>query len=108
MVGFTADWDPSCKFMEKLVLNTQQVKDVVDAHQVVPLLADWTDGDNEVTAMLERLGSKNIPILAIFPAGQPDAPIVLRGAYTQQQVIDALKQAGPSSAGSANKTVSLR
>jgi thiol:disulfide interchange protein len=80
------------------VLNTEDVKKVIDNNQVVPLLADWTNGDEEVTAMLELLGSKQVPVLAIFPAGRPNDPIVFRDPYTQEQLIEALQKAGPSKA----------
>ena len=35
-------------------------------------------------------------MLAIFPAANPNRPIVLRGGYTRQTLLDALKKAGPS------------
>jgi thiol:disulfide interchange protein DsbD len=104
MVDFTADWCLVCKSLEKLVLNTEPVKGVIDAHQVVPLMADWTNGDEEVTAMLELLGSKQVPVLAIFPAGRPNEPIVFRDPYTRQQLIDALQKAGPSQAAAGEAT----
>ena len=68
----------------------------MQANGVVTLQADWTHGQPEVTAMLELLGSKQVPVLAIFPAGNPNEPIVLRGGYTQQMLLDALEKAGPS------------
>jgi thiol:disulfide interchange protein len=98
MVDFTADWCLICKTLEKVVLNTEDVKKVVDTNQIVPMLADWTNGDEEVTAMLELLGSKQVPVLAIFPAGRPNEPIVFRDPYTQEQLIEALRKAGPSKA----------
>jgi thiol:disulfide interchange protein len=96
LVDFTADWCLTCKALEAAVLNTQEVCDVVAANRIVTLHADWTHADPEVTRMLEALGSKQVPVLAIFPADNPNAPIVLRGGYTQQVLLDALKQAGPS------------
>ena len=104
MVDFTADWCLICKSLEKLVLNTEDVKEVIDTNQIVPLMADWTSGDEEVTAMLELLGSKNVPVLAIFPAGRPNEPIVFRDPYTQQQLIEALQKAGPSKSAAGQAT----
>ena len=66
----------------------------------MPLLADWTEESPEIKAMLETLQSRSIPVLAVFPAGGPNdpppAPIILRDLITESQVLDALKQAGPS------------
>lgn len=42
-------------------------------------------------ALLESLGSKSIPILAIFPKDKPDSPLVLRDLFTSGQLKDALE-----------------
>jgi thiol:disulfide interchange protein len=96
LVDFTADWCLTCKTLEAAVLNTREVRDSVEANRVVTLQADWTHGQPEVTAMLQLLGSKQVPVIAIFPAGNPNEPIVLRGGYTRQTLLDALAKAGPS------------
>ena len=106
MVDFTADWCPTCKVLESTVLNTPAVQGVVTQQRIVPLVADWTDGSAEISAMLELLGSKQIPVLAIFPADRPNNPIVLRGWYTKAQLVEQLREAGPSAATSGN--VALR
>ncbi len=96
MVDFTADWCLVCKTNEWLVLNTEKTRELVEANGVVPLLADWTDGSEEIQRMLESLGSRSIPVTAIFPAGRPNEPIVLRDLLSQGQLLNALREAGPS------------
>ena len=96
MVDFTAEWCANCKTLEKWVLNTADVKAAVEGNRVVPLVADYTDLPQEITDMLTLLKAGAVPVLAIFPAGDPNRPIVFRGGYTQQTLIDALNQAGPS------------
>jgi len=96
MVDFTADWCMTCKTLEKLVLNTPPTCSAVRRNGVVTLRADWTHAAPEVTEMLELLGSKQVPVIAIFPAGGANHPIILRGAYTQQMLLSALDKAGPS------------
>jgi len=96
LVDFTADWCLTCKTLEATVLNTPAVRQAIERYGVVTLQADWTRGDPEVTAMLELLGSKQVPVVAIFPAGNPNNPIVFRGGYTQQMLLDALQQAEAS------------
>jgi thiol:disulfide interchange protein len=98
MVDFTADWCLTCKTLEATVLNTAAIADAVKRYGVVTLQADWTheDESSQVTKMLKALGSKTVPVLAIFPAGNPNKPIILRGGYTQQMLLDALAEAGAS------------
>ncbi len=96
LVDFTADWCLTCKTLEATVLNTEEIDKEIQRNNVVTLQADWTHAPPDVTAMLEVLGSKQVPVLAIFPSGNPNEPIVLRGGYTQQTLLDALKRAGPS------------
>jgi thiol:disulfide interchange protein DsbD len=96
LIDFTADWCLTCKTLEAQVLNTAPVSQAIEAAGVVTMKADWTHGDPEVTAMLDTLGSKQVPVIAIFPAADPNRPIVLRDGYTQASLLDALKTAGAS------------
>lgn len=93
MVDFTADWCPNCKYVEATVLNTQPSYQAVKDLKIVPMVADWTEPNEEIAAMLEELDSNSIPVLAIFPADNPDEPIVLRDVYTQQTYLEKLSQA---------------
>jgi suppressor for copper-sensitivity B len=110
LVDFTADWCAICQVLASTVLNTQDTKATVDSQGVVPMIADWTNAEDdvEVTAMLDALGARQVPTLAIFPAGRPNEPIIVRGPYTTAQLAELLKEAGPSksvavSNGSAEK-----
>jgi thiol:disulfide interchange protein len=100
LVDFSADWCMTCKLNLATAIETNRVKAAIEANRVVPLLADWTEESPEIKAMLETLQSRSIPVLAVFPAGSPNEPprdpIILRDLITESQVLDALKQAGPS------------
>jgi suppressor for copper-sensitivity B len=96
MVDFTADWCPNCKWFERWVLNTAPVKEVVTRNSVVPLVADYTDIPPELTEMLSLLKAGAVPVLAIFPAQDPNRPIVFRDGYSARTLIDALDKAGAS------------
>jgi len=96
MVDFTADWCMTCKTLEKFVLNTPRTCRAVRRNRVATLRADWTHASPEVTEMLDLLGSKQVPVIAIFPAERANQPILLRGGYTQEMLLDALDEAGPS------------
>jgi suppressor for copper-sensitivity B len=97
MVDFTADWCVTCKTLENLVLNTAETKQVVMASGIVTMVADMTRYPPEESSLLEKLsGGRLVPVLAIFPAGRPNEPIVLNNAYTKGLLFEKLKEAGPS------------
>ena len=100
MVDFSADWCLTCKANLQFAIETDRVKSTIAKNRVVPVLADWTDGSEEIRETLEGLGSRSIPVLAIYPAGKPGEklpdPIVLRDLLSESQVVAALEQAGPS------------
>lgn len=60
------------------------------------LVADWSNGEDDVTALLEALGDKQLPVIAVFPAGDPYHPRKLKGLYTKGELIRELKGAGSS------------
>jgi thiol:disulfide interchange protein len=96
LVDFTADWCVTCKTLEATVLDTPDVRRVLRENGVLTLLADWSNGSPEITRKLESLGSKQVPLLAIYPSGETESPIVLQGFYTKSQLLAALEEAGPS------------
>ena len=96
MVDFSAKWCANCLVNLKRAIDTPDVARVVNRLDAEVIYADWTDYDPAITAKLRELGSNSIPVLAIYPAGSPDRPIVLRDLISESQVIEALETAGPS------------
>ena len=79
-------------------MNTEETLKLVQENGVVTMQADKTRDNAAADALLERLGNKAraIPFVAIFPAGQPQRPILLDGPLTEGTVLEALRKAGPS------------
>ncbi|MDY0226642.1 MAG: cytochrome c biogenesis protein CcdA [Desulfomicrobium apsheronum] len=90
ILDFTADWCPNCKFLEKTVLTPEKSAAFAKEHDAILMRVDLTRHDPELMALLESLGSKSIPILAIFPKANPDSPLVLRDLFTGGQLKEAL------------------
>lgn len=108
MVDFTADWCATCQTLKATVLDTSAVKEAVEKNGVVPLLADYTKTPPEITEMLEALKSGGVPVLAIFPASDPNRPIVYRELYTQKMLLESLEKAGPSKTTGAPRSTAMR
>jgi thiol:disulfide interchange protein len=96
LVDITADWCVNCKTFEATAMNTAEVRRLVAGNGVIPLKADYTRTDPEVTRLLNVVQGGGVPVIVIYPAGKPNEPIVFRGGYTTGQILEALKKAGPS------------
>lgn len=96
LIDFSAKWCLTCKLNEGLALNTEEVKALVNEGNIATLYADYTHESPEITAWLQRFKSISVPLTVIFPAKSPDRPTVLRDAFTQATLLEALKAAGPS------------
>jgi thiol:disulfide interchange protein len=97
MVDFSANWCPTCKTNLKFAVETDAVGELIKANEVVPMLADWTDRSPMIKQALNDLGYNSIPVLAIWPARSSERKVIaLADLLLESQVLDALKQAGPS------------
>lgn len=95
-LDFTADWCLTCKVNEKTVIATQPVKDKFKELDVVTMKADWTKQNPEISSLLQKFGRSGVPLYVIFPAKDPEHPIILPEVITQNLVLEKLDLAGKS------------
>lgn len=96
MVEFTADWCPSCKFLEQTVLTPKRLHAIKERYGLRLIKVDLTRPDPEAQTLLRSIGSVSIPVTAIFPKGLlSNSPIVLRDLYTSSQLESALATLSP-------------
>lgn len=94
VLDFTADWCPTCKFLERTVLTPARLADWSKRHNAVFMKVDLTSRNPETMDLLRGLGSQSIPMVAFFPTGKAAAtPLVLRDLYTTNQFNNALREA---------------
>ena len=79
--------------LEQTNLTAERMKRLQDAYGLRLIKADLTERNPEAEALLAALGSKSIPLLAIFPKKSPQEPVVLRDLFTPQQLEDAVAEA---------------
>lgn len=90
LLEFTADWCPNCKFMEATVLTDERLRAWQARYGMELVRVDLTNANAYAVRLLEALGSKSIPLTALFPAGDgASSPLVLRDVYG----VEALEQA---------------
>lgn len=96
MVDFTANWCVNCQYNTHFAIEKPRVAALIDKNDIVPLLADWTEPSDAIAAQIGRLGSKTIPLLAIYPPDPTAPPIVLKDIIMEKDLLEALEKAGPS------------
>ena len=88
---FTAEWCPNCKFLEKTVLTPDILKIWYQNYGVKFIKVDISASDAPGFALLQQLGSKSIPLTALFPSGDhAQTPLVIRDVYGQNRLQKAL------------------
>jgi len=90
-VDVTADWCATCKFNERLVLETDEVVALFRDHEVVPMRADWTTRDDEITAYLAEHGRYGIPFYVLYRPGAE--PHLFSELLTKAAVVEAVESA---------------
>ena len=94
LVQFTADWCPNCKFIEATVLTDERLRRLQARYGMELVRVDLTNANAYAVRLLEALGSKSIPLTAIFPAGSDaTTPLVLRDVYGSETLERALGEA---------------
>ncbi len=92
ILTFTADWCPNCKFVESTVLTEGRMGKISNKYNAEFILVDLTNPNAHGTKLLDMLGSRSIPLTAIFPAGdKATSPTVLRDVFTATSFENAVE-----------------
>jgi thiol:disulfide interchange protein/DsbC/DsbD-like thiol-disulfide interchange protein len=94
-LDFTADWCISCKFNERTAIDRPAVREALATTGIIPMKADWTNANPEITNALKAFGRVGVPFYVIYPPGRAEEPIILPELLTESLVLEALKKAEP-------------
>ena len=89
-LDFTAAWCLTCKFNEKAVLESSDVREAFQRHNIVKLKADWTNGDPAITKLLQQFGRPGVPLYVLYP-GKSQEPFVFPELLTKNLLLDKLQ-----------------
>jgi len=92
-VDVTAKWCLTCQ-ANKLVLESDVVKEAFVKYGVAKMMADWTMNDENVTRYLRSVGRNGVPVYAVYGRIPNAPPTILPEVLTPDMVIEALKEAG--------------
>jgi len=89
-VNATAAWCITCLVNERIAFSGARVRDAFAAKHIAYLVADWTNRNPEITALLDAHGRSGVPLYLYFAPGVPGAK-VLPQVLTEDTVLGALK-----------------
>lgn len=90
-VDVTAAWCITCIANETTVLLTDEMMQAFAKHEVVYMVADWTNHNADIAALLKRYDRNGIPLYLMYPADPLEEPLILPQLLTKQTVLDALQ-----------------
>jgi thiol:disulfide interchange protein len=87
-VAFSARWCLTCQ-TNKLAFLSARVAESFKAHHIVAMMADWTNGDPEITAELRALGRNGVPVYVLYKQGRP--PFLLPELATPDSIVQSVE-----------------
>jgi thiol:disulfide interchange protein len=88
-VDATAAWCITCLVNEEAVLSRPSVKSAFAHQNVAYLVADWTNQNPEITALLKENGRSGVPLYLYYAPGAT-APVILPQILTESGVLGAV------------------
>ena len=88
-VDATAAWCITCLVNEDAVLSRDSIKSAFAARKVAYLVADWTNQNPEITALLKDNGRSGVPLYLYYAPGAK-SPVILPQILTEAGVLGAL------------------
>ena len=92
-VDFTAEWCVTCKVNERLAIKTDATQKAFQENNVAFVIADWTNKDPSIAAILADHGRAGVPLYLLYPADTTKPAIMIKeGIITSGDILEAIKQ----------------
>jgi thiol:disulfide interchange protein len=91
-VDFTAEWCVTCKVNERIAIKTDAVQEAFKANNVEFVIADWTNKDPSIAAILAEHGRAGVPLYLLYPADTAKPAIMIKeGIITSGDILEAIE-----------------
>lgn len=91
-IDFTADWCITCKFNERTAINTVAFRTLLAQKGIVPVKADWTNSDPEITTELRKFGRVGVPFYVYYPQGNKSEPVIFPEIITEAMLLEKIRE----------------
>jgi len=89
-INLTAAWCITCKVNERVALRSQRIADAFDDRGVAYLVGDWTNGNEEITALLKDYDRVGVPLYLVYSGKPQDSAQILPQLLTESIILDSL------------------
>ncbi|RYD41838.1 MAG: thiol:disulfide interchange protein, partial [Verrucomicrobiaceae bacterium] len=100
---FTADWCLNCKAYERLVIETEPIRNAIRDKNVLALKADYTNEDPVIKKALASFNRIGVPLYVLYRPNEP-TPMVTDGVTKDGLLQELAKIPGGSPALAKAKT----
>jgi thiol:disulfide interchange protein len=88
-VNATAAWCITCLVNEKVAFSSAEVRSAFARRNIAYLVADWTNRNPEITALLQAQGRSGVPLYLYYAPGAARA-VVLPQVLTPGEILTAI------------------
>lgn len=88
-IDATASWCITCLVNEQAALSRPAVRTAFERHRVAFLVADWTNQNPEITALLKAHGRSGVPLYLYYAPGTSE-PQILPQILTEGEVLKTI------------------
>ena len=91
-IDFTAAWCLSCLANERVAFSSKEVQKRFEDLNIVPIKADWTHRNEEITRELAKYGRSGVPFYILYDGNENSDPLILPEILTPGIVLNALNK----------------
>ncbi len=94
-LDFTAAWCLTCQFNEHSVIESAPVRELIQKQGIIPMKADWTNANPEITEVLQGFGRVGVPFYVFYPANQSGGdkkPVIFSELLSEAQLLKAFSE----------------
>jgi len=92
-VNLTADWCITCKVNERVAFSSDAFFQRANELGVTLMMGDWTNADEDISALLETYNRSGVPLYLMFPSTPNGEPEILPQILSAGSVVKAMERA---------------
>ncbi|MCH8475535.1 MAG: thioredoxin family protein [Opitutales bacterium] len=94
-INMTAAWCATCKVNERVAIEREGTRELMEEHGIIAVYGDWTDQNEAIRSYLDSYNRVGVPLNVIYGKDR-DNPTILPELFSQGRLHTALREAAKS------------